>query len=313
MLVVDVKYGKISKDVLNGVQMQLVFEIIDETDKLVKYKIIDEDGTILYETKNFIVTPFEETKYFFLSASTYYVNTYRTVYIEVENELGVTKKVSYDIDTFDIQLDERINENNFTWYFYNFSRLDIYSQIEILDANNTVITTGNLFRCNYSPMSVKFEDTVNVSLLQQNLYHYRIRYWNKEENWSRYYPNEKGLMLRHRDNESPTIYIKDSKLTRDNFNGIFNLYFNVIFRDYNLDDIKYRVQDEYKNIIVERNEYDYVPSIEAVNYEYKIDYFNHLYLTINLQVMDVLTYRTVDTCKIPLYEIYNLRRFQDKM
>lgn len=312
MIFIDLKFGQIFKDVTKGNMLQLVYKIDDESDETLKYNIKDEDNNLLYESKNDLVSPFEETKYFAINPTKVFKKSFMTVTFNVTNKKGETKQKSFNINTFNLILDERFDINNFTYYIFNLDVYPINTQIEILDINDTVVLTGKTFFNGFCNEKIQLQDIISMKNLPYGHYFYRIKYYSKEENWTNYFPNKKGLKLNYIEDERPSIFIKDSKLDL-NFDNNFELKMNVIFRDPDLDDIKYRIIDDYNNVVCYREEYKFVPKTENFSFIYDYDYFNHLYLNLFLQNKDIITYRTLSTCKLPLFSIKNLHRFQDHL
>ncbi|WCS68408.1 hypothetical protein Goe21_02990 [Bacillus phage vB_BsuM-Goe21] len=306
MLNATLKSISLNKSSLDSISVQIIAEIINDSGYPVKFKILDEKGNVLDGIDNFVATPINISKFFYISKD-YFQGTETEFILYMEDESGATSSVSKKIDTFNIENLSRSAVEEFQWSVRNFSTVPIYSIIQVLNNEGEIIYNSNeykkIYGIDYTLYKYVCNDLLNTS---EGEYYYRVKYYSKEENWNRFYPSESGLKLTLRDNTNPRLRIKDTKIRRETDH--FVLSSRILISDDEEDDIIYTITDNIGSSIVNLRSYTYSPKLEHLYYEYPFSYFNVSKLTLTVDVNDKLYGKSQQQDTIKLYDLYDFYR-----
>ena len=122
-------------------------------------------------------------------------STHLTLSITARDDNGATTEKDEEIPLFYIgELDKQ--KNQFSWNFKNYSKLEIYMQIEIIDNNGDIITRGEKFKKSLSITDTLFTDNLPSVTYKNDEYFYRLRVWCVDEAWDSYFPNRDGILFK---------------------------------------------------------------------------------------------------------------------
>ncbi|PTU25794.1 hypothetical protein DA469_21895 [Bacillus subtilis] len=122
-------------------------------------------------------------------------STHLTLSITARDDNGATTEKDEEIPLFYIgELDKQ--KNQFSWNFKNYSKLEIYMQIEIINNNGDVITRGEKFKKSLSITDTLFTDNLPSVTYKNDEYFYRLRVWCVDEAWDSYFPNRDGILFK---------------------------------------------------------------------------------------------------------------------
>ncbi|PTU25699.1 hypothetical protein DA469_22400 [Bacillus subtilis] len=138
MLNATLKSISLNKSSLDSISVQIIAEIINDSGYPVKFKILDEKGNVLDGIDNFVATPINISKFFYISKD-YFQGTETEFILYMEDESGATSSVSKKIDTFNIENLSRSAVEEFQWSVRNFSTVPIYSIIQVLNNEGEII------------------------------------------------------------------------------------------------------------------------------------------------------------------------------
>jgi hypothetical protein len=310
MLTARLKSISLDKSFSSNISLQIIATIENDSANPVKFKISTSEGTVLEDNTNFVATPVDISKFYFLNNKDYFDTTSISIIMEVEDSSGEKVTITENIDTFQINNVARTSEKTFEWSLRNFSTVPIYTMMQIFDINGNVVFNSNEYRKPYG-ISYNFYKYFceNLNALPDGDYFYRVKYYSKDEEWNRYYPSKEGIKFQVRVNEYPRLRISNTKIRKDSAG--FKLASRIIFSDAEMDDIIYTITDNYGNILKQRTNYTYSPKIERLEYEYPLVNFNSSHLTVRVDVQDKLFGQSWMEETIKLYHIYDLYRYRD--
>jgi hypothetical protein len=310
VLDVKIKSVVINKGTSGNISLQVLASISNSNAKPVKFSIKDESGYVLQSVDDYVATPVEISKFFFLDRDIYPSNK-TVIRLEVTDTGGESETVEYVLDTFSIDPLERLETNEFRWGLRNFSSVPVYSIVQILNDKEEVVLNSNEYRKsydkNFSTYRYKSEE---ILALPEGNYTYRLKYYSKDENWNRFYPSETGIAMEIRKNEAPKLMIKDTKIRKEE--TYFALSSRIMFSDSEEDDIFYTITDNLGTMLLDMTSYTYSPKLEHLYHEYPLVHFDSSRLTVTVNVNDKILGRTKVEETIDLFHIYNLHRRNER-
>jgi CHU_C Type IX secretion signal domain len=311
MLTAKIKSIVLDKAFSSSISLQVIATIENDSANPVKFTLKNNEGTILEKSDNYVATPVEISKFYFLNDKEFFDTSSISIILEVEDSSGVKSTITKDIDTFQINNVSRTAEKMFEWSVRNFSTVPIYSMMQIFDTSGNVVFNSNEYRKPYGT-SYNFYKyfCTDLNSLPDGTYFYRVKYYSKDEGWNRYYPSKEGIQFQVRTNEYPRLRMSQTKVRRES--ASFKLTSRIIFSDAEMDDIIYTITDNYGNILKQRTNYTYSPKIERLEYNYPLVKFNSSHLTVRVDVQDNLYGQSWMEEVIKLYSIYDLYRYRDK-
>lgn len=307
MLSATIKTLVLDKSISGNISLQVLATISNDTGNPVKFRITDEYGNVLEKVDTYVAPPVDVSKFFYLDTKVFKRSTF-LVKIVGEDNKGNKFEASKTTDTFQIGNLIRTSDEGFQWSVKNFSNNSIYTMLQVFDPKtNNVLLNSSEYRKIYSFGSSYYKyDFDELQKLPEGKYNYRVRYYNKDEGWTRFYPNENGIELEVRKNTVPVLRIKDAKVRKES--SYFALSGKVLFADNEEDDITYTITDNLGNLIQERTNYIYSPKLEYLNFEYPLVHFNSTHLVVKVDVNDRLLGQNHSEYKIRLFKIYDFFR-----
>jgi len=311
MFTATIKSVVLDKAVSTSISLQVLATIENDTGNSVKFRISTDEGIILEDYTDFMATPVEISKFYFLNNKNYFDKNSLTVILDTIDSVGNTTASSKVINTFQINNFQRNSREEFQWAIRNFSTIPIYTMMQVVDSNGIVVANSSEYR---KPYGIGYNyykyNWDNIDSLPEGYYYYRLKYYSKDEEWNSYYPSESGIQVQVRANTNPRLKIKDTKIRKNSDN--FNLTARVIFSDAEMDDITYSIIDNFGNILEQMTNYTYSPKLERLSYDYPLAKFNSSYLTVKVNVHDKLYGEGYIEETIKLYSIHNLYKDRDK-
>lgn len=309
MLKATIKSLSIDRTGSGGISLQVIADIINDSGRPVKFKLLDENGITLESVSTYVATPVQVSKFFYLSRTSF-PKSFTKVTIEVEDDSGVKVVNTKTVDTFQIKEINRTAVEEFQWSIRNFSTVPIYSSMEILDnSGNKILNSAEYKKVYGTGYSYYKYITDNLLDNPDGTYHFRLKYYSLDEGWTRYYPDSEGISMLVRENNSPRAIIKKTSIRKET--SSFLLTSRLIFSDIDEDDITYVVTDNLGTKLLERTNYTYSPQLEYLSYEYPLVHFNTSRLTINVEVFDKLYGSNKSSETIDLFKIYDFYRERD--
>ncbi|ALN97706.1 hypothetical protein Bp8pS_027 [Bacillus phage vB_BpuM-BpSp] len=299
----------VDSDSKNRLQLRVIAIIEDDNGNNIKYKIKNEDGKIIDQIEEYKLSPIKISKVIFLE-DVKFKNSNSYITIEAENDLGSINTIRKDFNLYDIYNLERTKLDEFSWKVKNFSPYSIYTMVEIVNKEKELMTNSLEYRMDSNKKGTSnYRSSINLKDLEEGEYYYRIRYYSKDENWNRYYPDDSGIKFIVRNNENPRVRLKDIVLLEEK--STFKLTGKVIISDEEEDRVKYNIKDNLGNTLKEMINFDYTPRIDFFEYEYPKTFFNTSKLIITVNVFDEIYGNNSHSYQVDLFSIDNLRRVRD--
>jgi hypothetical protein len=121
--------------------------------------------------------------------------THLTLNITARDEEGASSNEQEEVPLFGIKNLVKNGQNNFTWEFFNYSKINIDMQVEIIDEKRDVVNRGKMIRKGFTPETIILNDILPFKEYKDNQYYYRIRLFCMDEGWDKYYPTRKGVLF----------------------------------------------------------------------------------------------------------------------
>lgn len=310
MIDLSIKSAELSKGITEKYNMEVLASIIDDTGKRVVYTLKDDFGNIIDKEEEYTATPIEINRLYFYNDFNYFPQTEYFLLLNVENEDHISVFTNFIVKTYQIKDLERTNKSKFRWKVKNYCINQIWTKFELLDNHGNIIDDSNTFVKLLGPLYSTFEyESLEIPLLPDGRYYYRIHYGCNEEHWDNYYPNESGIEIELRDNKPPKARIKDPVIRKE-YNG-FLLSGKIFYLDEEMDDIDFTISDNFNNTIYKRNRFDYSPKIQRFSHLYPLLNFNNSYLRLSTTVWDRFLDKVTVYKDIKLWHIYDLYRERD--
>jgi hypothetical protein len=305
MIFATIKSIVLDKNSTNNLSLQVLADIYNDTGRPVKFKLTDENGSILESSSTYVATPIQISKFFFLSRD-HFDTTSTNISLYVEDETGAKQTVTKAVDTFQLNNVERTKVEEFQWSIRNFSTVPIFSRMEVVNESGKVLFSSNEYAKLYGVGYTQYRYLCNnLDTLPDGYYYYRVKYYTKN-GWTKYYPDSSGIKMQVRNNTNPKLKIKDTKVRKETDH--FSLSSRIIFSDNEEDDITYSITDNLGNLLLQMTNYTYSPQLEHLRYEYPLVHFNQSYLTVKVEVTDKLFGQSTVEETIKLWNIYDFYR-----
>lgn len=303
-----VKLINVDRDSAKGLYLHLYFDIIESNGSKIKTTIY-LDNEEIYKDNSFHETPYNDCNIIYLNKNSL-PKTTSEVKISMENEDGIKTVETYTVNNFNVNFVKRENSETFIWQLDNFSDMILRSNIEIYDnTGNLVITTP--LKDNYqSSILQNKKEYINLSSLNEGIYSFFIII--NAEGKRILFPNEDyGYRMNLKTSRIPKSIIQSAVISKNGDN--FDLYMKAIFRDEDMDKIRYSISDSNNILIYERGSYKFSPSMENIIYSYSNRLFNRLIMKYTTTVSDIYTMYSESTYEIKLFGISNLRRERKRL
>lgn|GEM_PF-5217858 len=294
-----------------NITIQFFAKIETDTGRPVKFRIMEEDGNVLDIADEYVSSPVEISKFFFLNNRSSFETTSYSILMYVEEQNGSNITIQKTIDGFSINSVNRLNFNTFEWSIKNMTKIPIYSLMQIVDRTTGVVVLNSTQERKDLGNGASFYryEFPSLDSLPDGQYSYRLKYYSLDENWNRFFPNENGVAFEIRENVAPELKIRDTKIRKDLLN--FTLTSRVLISDFEMDDVQFEITDNFGNKLREMPNFTYSPRLERISAEYPLLKFNSTRLTVTVHVNDKFYGHKVASETIKLYNIYGLHRERD--
>lgn len=346
-------YTRLDRDLTKGLYLDFKLTI-EASENDTKIDITDEDGNVIYKTKDYVKTgdilydSSSVNKNYFKSKETKF-SIYKTNKSGSRSLVLTKTEPCYKIVMNGIETKPEFDENDnlilfksyISWNYDNYCMKDIqtkflfnaitdtdkdisYNDVNIPNTNNKLIESEPVILIgkelsiqqvtivNLDPNKI-FTSSIDYNGSKSSILLYRMEFslYSTSDSNIRYFPEEGAFRYRlSNQNEAPVIKIDNIDVQPKGTS--FQLKLDSLLRDSNLDDIKYVIYDNQGNTIFQQDYYNYTPRIDRITFNYDTFNFNSLFLNLNAEISDNLTYTSKRSFSYPLFSVTNLRIQRDR-
>lgn len=342
-------FGRLDRDPNRGLYLDFKLEL-EDSDNDKKISLLNEDGVLIYEGTEYLSAG--DTVYESVLVNKDFFNDHTTSFtIRTTNKDNYDRDLSNKItvNTYKINIDDvevrPVRNNNgdivlfktyVRWKYDNYSTKSMMARIlfypikdngkdvsyDVLPSDyndnsyiksadikiNDRVMSMNPVTCIDMTPEMLFSDT--SALNSTSIVLYRISL--KDGKFNKFYPEQGAFRYKASNvNEEPIIKLENIEVKPTD--NTFQLTFDSLLRDSNLDDIRYVITDNHGNTVYQQDYYSYTPRIDKIKFNYDIYNFNSLFLDLNAKISDNLNFSYSKTFKYQLFDVKNLRIRRDRL